>query len=67
MQRSASGDVVKALGENRQEGIQARKRNWVADNDDGLPNEILAIIDGIARAAARRDHFAAKKGTIERD
>jgi len=27
-----------------------------ASNDDNLPEEILRIVDALARAAARRDH-----------
>jgi hypothetical protein len=59
--------VVQALGEKRQKAVDNKKPSWVADNDDCLPNEILAIIDAMARAAARRDHAAAMKEIVERD
>jgi hypothetical protein len=42
-------------------------RRWIADNDDELPDEICRIIDAMARAAARRDHYAATKGSYDRD
>ncbi len=58
---------MRVLGEKRQEAIEALQRCWVADNDDRLPNEIVAIIDAMARAAARRDHFAAMKEAADRD
>lgn len=40
---------------------------WVADNDDYLPDEIIRIIDALARAAARRDHYASINETANRD
>jgi hypothetical protein len=42
-------------------------RRLVADNDDELPDEIIRVIDAMARAAARRDHHAAMKETAGRD
>jgi len=42
-------------------------RRWVADNDDSLPSEILAIVKAMARAAARRDHHAATEEIAGRD
>jgi hypothetical protein len=39
----------------------------MADNDDELPDEIVRVIDAMARAAARRDHHAAMKETAGRD
>lgn len=42
-------------------------RPCVADNDDSLPTEILAIVKAMARAAARRDHYAATEEIAERD
>jgi hypothetical protein len=59
--------VTRAFKQEEERESPPVPRRWVADNDDSLPIEVLAIVKAMARAAARRDHYAATEEIAGRD